>query len=445
MNLEVADQRSSLLSQITLTLSVHVSKNLVIFGDSAVNRRLQISNMLSGVIGVKADNINVQALAPPDAGLSLMLIDIVVTIPFYKSSYQEQRVRRLTLSLSRPETAVRTRVDSMFAQMIQSWSPDFVSGNKFVVFGASVIFPHTVSGMTGNRRLLGTTAPPPRDDTWNQTSQFFVRSYDAIDNSDSMLAFASENGLFSRMCIFSARYSLASYCTLSEQDNLKIIQTLLSEPLREASNGQIQECTAVALAPAESTFCEASSDLLPPIRALPSPMLSSRRSSTTPLDSILFHIEVIVYSNTTGTLTLLATNALRSAGVEQIRISATKKIANDLAVALDKAGFQTNGVLLLSEGDNTDNTNAEFPAVLVVVVLSSVFVFICCVLHLKYRHQQNLKNENTITTQNDPVVQYTPLNLLGANSSCMLQYNTTSAHTTRIHEDDYAAWRGRVA
>ena len=96
-----------------------------------------------------------------------MLIDIVVTIPFYKSTYQEQRVRRLTLSLSRPETAVRSRVDSMFAQMIESWLPDFVPGNKLVVFGATVQLPGTVSDVTGNQRLLGMTTPPLPDDTWN--------------------------------------------------------------------------------------------------------------------------------------------------------------------------------------------------------------------------------------------------------------------------------------
>jgi len=56
VNLEVTDKRSSLLDQITLTWSVHISKDLFIFGDNVANQRQQISGILSGVTMLSADN-----------------------------------------------------------------------------------------------------------------------------------------------------------------------------------------------------------------------------------------------------------------------------------------------------------------------------------------------------------------------------------------------------
>ena len=66
-----------------------------------------------------------------------------------------------------------------------------------------------------------------------------MRSYDAVDNSDSMLAFYSSSlnaislGLFSaRMSVISVRYYWSAYCTLDEDRMLVAMDTLLAPGIR---------------------------------------------------------------------------------------------------------------------------------------------------------------------------------------------------------------------
>jgi len=197
VNLDVTDTDKFAPERIALTLSVSMSRNLILFAESAATRRQQICGILSAVTGVAIDNIQVQAVAPQ--GMIVTVFDIVISMPHYRSPYQEQRLRRLTSNFARPGTSVRNRVESMFAQLIETWLPDYVPGNVLELLGASVHFPGDVSKTAArNRRLFQASFSPQTQSTpvqsrrsqagssWDQTSSFFLRSYDKADNSDSM-------------------------------------------------------------------------------------------------------------------------------------------------------------------------------------------------------------------------------------------------------------------
>jgi len=401
VNLDMTDTGKIASERIALTLAVSMSRNLILFAESAATRRQQFCGILSAVTGIDIANIQVQAVAPP--GIIVVVFDIVISIPHYRSPYQEQRVRRLTSNFARPGSSVRNRVESMFSQLIKTWLPDYVPGNLIELLGASVRFPgEGPKTLAGSRRLFQASLSPQiqstRDQTrhsaavplWNQTSSFFLRAYDTADNSDSMLAFSSVGGLFSRMCVVSVRYSQILYCLQNEKTNLPVIQELLAEPLRTASRGLIQQTIAVALAPAHTTSCETT-----PSTGSPLPSGNSRRSASSD-SSVLLRIEIIAYTNVTGTFMLTATQELRDAGVEHISITSTKKQMNQVYFALDTVGFQNDGSLVLIGHIVSEPFSLQRSTAVVTAVVVSVVIFVLGLTYVEYSVSRAKQDRNMV-------------------------------------------------
>ena len=471
VNLDIASPVHSAAKKIVLTLAIRMSKNIILFAQSAVTRQVQICRIISTVTGFAIGTIQVQALAPP--GRVFTVFDVVISTPQYRSPYQEQRVQRLTLNLARSGTSVRNRIEDMFLQLIQTWSPDYTSGNVMEILGASVYFPGDIPTTTAaNRRLLNAESSSftpfthsqaqdtPPVSSWNQTSSIFVRSYDTAENSDSMLAFLSTDGRFSRMYVLSLRYSLSLYCLQNEQTNLQVIQERLAAPMRTASGDRIEQIIAVALAPAVHAVCDAT----PPEMSQSAPN-SSRRSNLTHDPSVLLRVEIVAYTSVTGTLTLTATQQLLDAGVEQISITATKRKMNTVDFTLDTLGFHSDGSLVLSLQTIPEPLTISQTAAIITAVVAGVIVLLSGLMHIVYKQQQHRSKQQYVAAPiTEPGVQYSALNVLGGGYSAALQYNTDAdmhvqaeadmgdaytanlaQHCVLIRDDSYAAWRGRVA
>jgi hypothetical protein len=468
VNLDVTDTDKVSSARIALTLGVSMSRNLVLFAESAATRRQQMCAILSAVTGIAVANIQIQALAPP--GIIATVFDIVISIPHYRSPYQEQRVRRLTSNFARPGTSVRNRVESMFLQLIETWLPDYTPGNVIELLGASVHFPGDIPKTPlRSRRLFQTSIKPPapsRDSThqspavpsWNQTSSFFLRSYTTTDNSDSMLAFSSAGGLFSRMCVVTIRYSLSSYCSQNEKTNLQAIQDRLADPLRAASSGLIHQTIAVALAPAHTLFCETS-----PSTGSPLLSVNSRRNDASSDSSILLRVEIIVYTNTTGTFVLTANRELSDIGVEHISITATKKYMHEVDFTLDTVGFRHDGSLVVAGAEILELPLRHISTTILIAILGGAVLLLSGVAYVAYQHQLHARQKDATTTNAESTVQYSALNVTAGGCSCSLHYNSHAGsgtslnvvsqesyaanptyHSIVIGDDNYAAWRGRL-
>jgi hypothetical protein len=464
VNLDVTDTDKMASARIALTLGVSMSRNLVLFAESAATRRQQMCAILSAVTGIDIANIQIQALAPP--GTIVTVFDIVISIPHYRSPYQEQRVRRLTSNFARPGTSVRNRVESMFLQLIETWLPDYTPGNVIELLGASVHFPGDIPKTPLRRRHLLRAPQFSQDPThhsqavpsWNQTSSFFLRSYATTDNSDSMLAFSSAGGLFSRMCVVTVRYSLSSYCSQNEKTNLQAIQDRLDDPLRAASRGLIQQTIAVALAPAHTPICETTQSTGSPL-----PSGNSRRNDASHDSSVLLRVEIIVYTNITGTFVLTATRELFDAGVEHISITATKKFMHEVDFALDTVGFGHDGSLVVTGATISELSPRHISTAILIAIVGGAVMLVSGVAYVGYQYKQQARQRDATTTNTESTAQYSALNVVAGGCSCSLHYNSHAGedmssnvvsqesyaanptqHCIAIRDDNYAAWRGRL-
>ena len=448
VNLHIADHTRPVSAQrITLSISTRLSENLALFSNYDAQVRIvriqQVRSVISTVTGVHIDNIELR----PD--ITHTLLAIVLSIPHHKSPYQEQRVRRLGEHLLRPGTNVRVRVEAMFAQVIETWLPDYQIGSEFAILGATVQVHDTPAGTPSpsmhRRRLLEeslpTTAPVSASTrrteklSWNHTSTFFVRSYDQTQNSDTMLDFSSTGGLFSRMCVISFRYSLALYGLQNEAQNLQAIDTRLTGPLRLASSGQILRSKAVALAPQDTSSCASFSPTKKPLAtprpaALPDPSPPPVRRKASVDTLMLLRVEIIVYSNTSGIFTLLGTQELVDAGVEQINVIPTKKTTNNLRVSLDTNGFLPDGSLRLHVTTATATTHSQdSPAstVTIVSIVVGVLFALACVgfVGLRVRHQNQC-----VEVQQDSAPRYTAMNIIGGGCVCLPHFDATATAMT---------------
>ena len=343
VNLDIAETQHAdpRDKSITLSISVTISVHLQLFSDAVADRRAQIRGTMSVVTGVDLHNIELLSpAAQDDQGLLLPGVQqfvLVMRMLSYNSPYQDQHAKRLSNALANPESPVRMRVDAMFAQQIQTWT-DFVAGSQLAIHGAAVHFPTPVVDaqlrIPGSRRLLtdtGVVDKIPAGATWNQTSSFFVRSYDTIENSDSMLAFGSTPGLFSRMCIFSVQYSLTAYCSRDEAEILHEFDLLFAGPILSASNGHIVLSKAVALAPRNVTLCSSVQSL-------------SRRSASV----VILQVEVIVYATSSDSFAIFATKGLLDAGIVQIVVLATKNTSSNITLFLDESSFLADGSFMIT-------------------------------------------------------------------------------------------------
>jgi len=438
-------------SLIELTIDAVISTSLQLFSVDTANRTRQICGIMSAITGVGTDHIVLRANTVPlpstDTATAKTSFQIALSVRRHKSAYQEQRARRLGVHLSQPGTRVRMRADSMLQKMIETWTLQFVPGHKVSIVAASVHFETRVlssetqpPSSPTRRRLLGvsdSTKTPLRraaSTAWNQTSTFFIRSHDTTDNSDSMLAFLSRPGDFSRMCVLTVRYSLASYCRLHEAQILEEINTELAEPLRLASGGHIVRSNAVAIAPAETISC-----LSAPQLTLPRTL--RRTGSSAENADVLLQVEIILYSDASGSFTLLSTPELHNAGVVKINIISTQRTRDSaLAVTLDARGFLSDGSLLLLPYTHLAElpllhpvvTSWSSTATVISAVVAGLVAVSCAVfaylLWQKHRHQ-------SMSAHAEMAVQYTSMALAPGGCSCVPHVDSTSYRMAGLEMD----------
>ena len=475
VNLDIAKPATIVTEQLMkVAISAVFSTSLQLFSINKDNRTRQIRGIVSAVTGVAVDHIQLHAnTGQPPAGTPTgkTSFQIVLSIQQHKSPYQEQRVRRLGTHFSQPGSGVRVRVDSMLQEMIETWTPYYVPGNDLSIVSASVYFETAGSStaqppsMPFRRRLLevtDSTAAPLRraaSAAWNQTSTFFVRSHDTTDNSDSMLAFLSTPGNFSRMCVLSMRYSIASYCRLDEAQVLVEMNAKLAEPLRVASGGQIVRATAVAIAPGEATSCVSGTHLDSP----PTARRTGNNNNAAHGDMLLL-VEIILHSHTSGSLTLGSTPELQNAGVVKINIIATKKTQdNGLAVSLNASGFLSDGSLLLPSSVRVDvsllqPTASSSSTATVVAVVVGVLAAVSCAFFAYLRRQKH--HLLCVAAHGELPVQYTSVALVPHGCLSMAEAGSHLSSADMVHETvhpfyatvgdqfpahAYATWRGREA
>ena len=374
---------------ITLRVSMHVSTELELFGDAFVGRRRQIYSLLSTVTGVDFSDIELQSVETASAA-RMRVFTVEMYVVNLKTAYHNRYVIRLGAHFSNPTSNVRLRMQDMFSQLTQTWG-GLAAGHELAILKATVHFPtraqrrrllrvlHASHPALPRRRVQGTD--------WNQTAKFFVRSQDPVDNGDSMLAFSATTGLFSRMCVISARYDRAAYCSMNETAMLHAMDRLFDIPLRTASNGSIVLSKTVAFAPSDVITCA-------PTKAL---------DASQDLQTLLLDIEVIVYCTTTGAFTLFASNDLTKVGVEKIQVLATKNTSNRLHISLDTWGFNADGTLL-STTPRLERIPALTPIALYAIFGGVAGAVLLCVVAFFFICRQY----HTVPSHNPPLFQPSP-------------------------------------
>jgi len=387
VNLDLAKTQAIHLQgpRITVTVAGVVSGHLELSPD----RTAQICAILSIVSGV--DLRDVEFVPRPGEGGGDTEFELVMRMVRHGSPYQDQRAQRLRAGLATSQSAVRVRVDAMFQQQIRAWS-DFRNSSHMRVLGATIVF----SSAQPSRRLLSTSgdtalaqpaaaaAQEHKGGVWNQTSSFFVRSYDNVDNSDNVLALWSKPGLSSQMCVLSLLYSLSEYCEHDELTLIHAIEELLAAPLLSASHGHIVLTKAVALAPRVVTPC--------PQQAPVSRRSASPASVAT--DTIMLQVEVIVYAVDSSTFALVATQALFDIGIVQVVVLPAKNTPNTFALSLDTSTFRSDGSFsetnVHGAGTHTHTARARLSLLAILCVCLAVAVvlsLIGCIWYQWHSHQ----------------------------------------------------------
>jgi hypothetical protein len=202
----------------------------------------------------------------------------------------------------------------------------------------------------------------------------------------------------------------------------------LAEPLRLASGGHIVRSTPVAIAPGQSTFCPSA-----PPSAL-SPTLRRTGSSGASAD-LLLNVEIIVYSDVSGSFTLGSTPELLNAGVVKIHIIATKNTRdNRLAVSLNASGFLSDGSLVLLPSSDPagllllDSAASSWsPTATVISAVVAGLVAVSCAVFVYLRWQQ--RHRQCMSAHAEMAVQYTSMALEPGGCSCVPQADSMSSTT----------------
>jgi len=347
------------IQNILLYISMRISVDLAFFSETAMSNRAQICGILSSVTGVHANNIEI--LPGEYIGATMMQFILVLHIPWIRSSYQNRYVRQLTTHLSNPKTHISMRLQAMFDQRIASWALHTTNSSLEIV-QVQADFPNDIH----SRRLLSTpdinvssstpshgpprVSPSSQSNTKNEATKFFVRSYDRIENSDSMLAFWSTAGQFSRMVVFTLRYSLTAYCFMDELQNLKAIDKVLAVAIDSASNSSVASIKVAAFAPTTVIVCPSQNSV--------DSIITGRTSTIQDVAIIRLDVEVVLYYHNAGTFGMTASKDLQSAGVEKIMVIWTKHNLSQIDIALDTRAFHSDGSLI-SAGKSLNESTSQ--------------------------------------------------------------------------------------
>jgi len=382
---------------VMLAVSMQISADLAFFSEHAVQNRAQVCGIMAAVTGVDIDNIEI---LPGETNVTRGVVEfmLVLRFPWTQSPFQTLHVRRLGAHFSRPQTEIRLRAQAMFDVVVQTWTLHRTNSSLQIV-QAIAKFPDDVPGVP-RRRLLGTVGktassamPATASTHGNQTTKFFVRSYDAVENSDTMLDFWSTDGQFSRMLVFTLRYDLHTYCVIEELQTLQDIEHLLSPAIRLASNQTVTRIKVTAFAPAGAVQC-------------PSPQTDTNINTLrTVRVNIPLDVEIILYYSSVGLFHIFASKALRTAGVERIVLIWTKHAISPVNIALDTLGFRQDGSMIDTEqtlGKSGSDARISGPA-LICIYVGGVVVAIALTL-LAYRY---------LSSQTPTLLQpYTPLHVI---------------------------------
>ena len=346
---------------VMLAVSMQISADLAFFSEHTVQNRAQICGIMAAVTGVDIGNIEI---LPGETNVTRGMVEfmLVLRFPWARSPFQTLHVRRLSAHFSSPQTKIRLRVQAMFDAVMQTWTL-YRTNSSLHIVQAIANFPDDMPG----RRLLSTmeqtasrAIPASVSAQGNQTTKFFVRSYDAVENSDNMLDFWSTDGQFSRMLVFTLRYSLSTYCVIEELQTLQDIEHLLGPAIRLASNQTVTRIKVTAFAPNGAVQC-------------PSPQTGTSINNTlnTVRATIRLDVEIILFYSTVGIFHIFASNALRKAGVDRIVLIWTKQTTSSVDIALDTLGFRIDGSMIDTEqilGDTGSDAGISGPALICIYV-----------------------------------------------------------------------------
>jgi len=301
---------------IALFVSMQVSASLAFFAERTAGGREQVCQIVSFVTGVRVNGIEIEQ-GDEEIGAEMREFVLVLRIPYYNSPQQNWHVQRLSAHLSNPTTQITLRLHAMLQERIKTW-PSYTPGSRLEIVRAMAHFTSDVY----NRRLLATPATrrSAADTAHNQTTSFLVRSYDAIENSDSMLSFWSVAGHSSRMLVLTVRYSLASYCFIDEIGNMQAIEQQLAPAILSASNYTIARVRVVSFSPSAVVRC-------------------TTHTTQTGTSDTRLEVEVIVYYHSVGVFSISGSSDLLLAGVEQMLVIPTKNTSRHVDVLLDTQGL----------------------------------------------------------------------------------------------------------
>ena len=338
---------------ITVTISCGASADLGLFSDAVSDRRRGIRAIVSVVTGVPLGDV---AFVPHTPDVNHTQFSLVLRMVRHGSPYQDQRAHRICTQVRTPSTLLRMRVDAMFQQQIRRWT-DVGNATHLAVLGATIVFSHAPAP---SRRLLSlsddTTTSTQR--TSNQTSSYFVRSYDTVNNADTMLESWAKPELFSRIFVVSLQYSLSDYCRGGEREIMSSIDQRFAVPILLATQGRIIRSKSLALAPRVYTAC-------------PAPLSFSRRISA-PADMrlVVLQVEMIVYTVSSDIFTLEGAQGLRDIGVLAVVILPTS--SKSFAVLLDRSTMLSDGTLRSTAQSSTTHAHAPTPHTLSLAVVFAI-------------------------------------------------------------------------
>ena len=355
-------------NSVMLAVSMKISTDLAFFSEHTVQNRAQICGIMAAVTGVDSGNIEI---IPGETDVTRGMVEfmLVLRFPWARSPFQTLHVRRLGVHFSSPQTKIRLRVQAMFDVVVPTWTL-YRTNSSLQIVHAIANFPDDVPGVP-HRRLLSTVEqtasraiPAIVSAQGNQTTKFFVRSYDAVENSDNMLDFWSTDGQFSRMLVFTLRYDLDTYCVVEELKTLQDMERLLSPAIRLASNQTVTRIRVTAFAPTDAVQC-------------PSPQTkTSVNNLQTMRITIHLDVEIILYYSTVGIFHIFASKALRTAGVEKVVLIWTKHATSPVDIALDTLGFRPDGSMIDPEqipgGNTSSDARISGPALICIYVGGAV-------------------------------------------------------------------------
>ena len=401
---------------------------------------------------------------PLDLNSSTTNVEIIVLLKYVKSPRQFIRISTLVRLLSTTSSSVYKRMFSTMMEVISSW-PEYNSNETLQISAPDLRVPlmsssfssDPSSSSTASRRLLNTVVKNSQRSTrrskfqkgaqntrrtldgsaqnsdtnvqaeeQNVTVDFFVRSHSTAASADEVLRrvvqAANKNTSLARMAVFSMYFSHSAYCQYTEYSNLQTMREILLPIVQEASENRVIDISPITISPVKFKSCT--------MRVVPEALgingvktLSKMRrllaAQTTALpdtDRTPFLVEIVLYSDTTQSITLHSSPRLTTAGVFGIEITATQ-INTSLQVRVMQ--FTTNSAQTPNASAEPQKQQFRSPqavSTLLIIVLSSVAsISAICACFWLYHHLRVRRYEQDLQPHQHLLQPYHPNTLYQTN------------------------------